>query len=173
MKLASSNLNLQIHSLCACNGLEYILAQVPRGTRLAALGPSDSALLGDFEGEHCELDGHILLLGSPGPYNAAALRRQLSFLQPHPLGLCTSAGLGDRIGPATPGQVRAIRAAQGKIAPIFAQQSIREMSRTDRTPQQVMDDATDLSVLKSSPEAYAVNLEKHFTRHLKPFLPID
>ncbi|MCJ7723665.1 MAG: tagaturonate epimerase family protein, partial [Anaerolineales bacterium] len=30
----------------------------------------------------------------------------------------------------------------GKIAPIFAQQSMREMVRTNRTPQQVMDDAT-------------------------------
>ncbi len=32
--------------------------------------------------------------------------------------------------------------AGGNIAPIFAQQSIREMTRTGRTPQQVMDDAT-------------------------------
>ncbi len=142
MMLASSNLNLQTRSLCDCNDLEYGLAQVSGGTRLAVLGPSGSALLGDFEGEPCEYEGQILLLGLPSPHNAAALRHQLSFLQPHPLGLRTSAGLGDRIGLATPGHVRAVRAAQGKIAPIFAQQSIREMSRTDRTPQQVMDDAT-------------------------------
>jgi len=38
--------------------------------------------------------------------------------------------------------VRAVRAAGGGIAPIFAQQSIREMTRTGRSPQQVMDDAT-------------------------------
>jgi hypothetical protein len=50
--------------------------------------------------------------------------------------------MGDRIGLATPGHVRAMRTTQGKIAPIFAQQSIREMTRTGRTPQQVMDDAT-------------------------------
>jgi hypothetical protein len=35
-----------------------------------------------------------------------------------------------------------VRAAGGDIAPIFAQQSIREMARTGRTPRQVMDDAT-------------------------------
>jgi len=60
------------------------------------------------------------------------------------LGLRTSAGLGDRLGLATPGHVRAVRAVreQGDIAPIFAQQSIREMTRTGRSPQQVMDDAT-------------------------------
>jgi hypothetical protein len=50
--------------------------------------------------------------------------------------------MGDRIGLATPGHVRATRKTEGKIAPIFAQQSIREMTRTGRTPQQVMDDAT-------------------------------
>ena len=49
--------------------------------------------------------------------------------------------MGDRIGLATPGHVHAVRAVSG-IAPIFAQQSIREMARTGRTPQQVMDDAT-------------------------------
>jgi hypothetical protein len=50
--------------------------------------------------------------------------------------------MGDRLGLATPGHVRASRSVGGKIAPIFIQQSIREMTRTNRTPQQVMDDAT-------------------------------
>jgi hypothetical protein len=49
--------------------------------------------------------------------------------------------MGDRLGLATPGHVRALRAVGGGVAPIFAQQSIREMARTGRTPQQVMDDA--------------------------------
>jgi hypothetical protein len=80
------------------------------------------------------------------PDNAAALRERLAWLRPRPLGLRTSAGCGDRLGLATPGHVRAVRhfqAAQGTagIAPIFAQQSVRENARTGRTPQQVMDDA--------------------------------
>lgn len=74
------------------------------------------------------------------PANAAALRSRLPWLQPAPLGLRTSAGFGDRLGLATPGHVRAVR--DTGIAPIFAQQSVRENSRTGRTPQQVMDDAT-------------------------------
>jgi hypothetical protein len=81
-----------------------------------------------FEGTRSVHDGHTLLLGPLSPRNAAALRDQLSWLKPRPLGLRTSAGLGDRMGLATPGHVRAIRAA-GSIAPIFAQQSIREMTR--------------------------------------------
>ena len=38
--------------------------------------------------------------------------------------------------------MRAVRAVGGAIAPIFPQQSIREMTRTGRTPIEVMDDAT-------------------------------
>ena len=58
-----------------------------------------------------------------------------------PLALHPSFGFGDRLGLATPGHMAAVRAAGGKFAPVFAQQSVRENERTGRTPQQVMDDA--------------------------------
>jgi hypothetical protein len=57
------------------------------------------------------------------------------------LGLSPSFGFGDRIGLATPGHVEAMRRSGAGIAPIFPQQSIREMARTGRTPRCVMDDA--------------------------------
>ena len=56
-----------------------------------------------------------------------------------PLGLSPSFGFGDRLGLATPGHIAAVKGT--KFAPIFAQQSVRENTRTGRTPQQVMDDA--------------------------------
>ncbi len=71
--------------------------------------------------------------------NAAALRQRLPWLKTVPLGLKTSAGMGDRLGLATPGHVAAVRGTG--IAPIFAQQSVRENVRTGRKPQEVMDDA--------------------------------
>jgi hypothetical protein len=71
--------------------------------------------------------------------NAASLREILRFLAPRPLGLEKSVGCGDRLGLATPGHVRAVR--NSDMAPIFAQQSMRENARTGRTPQQVIDDA--------------------------------
>ena len=58
-----------------------------------------------------------------------------------PLGLQASFGFGDRIGLATPGHVGALERAGAGIAPIFPQQSIREMTRTRRTPEGVMADA--------------------------------
>jgi tagaturonate epimerase len=72
--------------------------------------------------------------------NAAALRAELSFLGPSLVGLKTSLGLGDRLGLATPGHVRAIRGTG--VVPYLAQQSIREMTRTCRTADEVMDAAT-------------------------------
>jgi hypothetical protein len=60
---------------------------------------------------------------------------------PTPLGLKKSFGFGDRLGLATPGHLASAR--KFDFAPIFAQQSIREMQRTNRTPEEVMSAAKD------------------------------
>jgi hypothetical protein len=59
---------------------------------------------------------------------------------PKPLGLSPTFGFGDRLGLATLGHLDAIRAYGGRILPIFAQQSIREMNRTRRSPSDVLRD---------------------------------
>ena len=74
------------------------------------------------------------------------LRERLPWLNPMPWGTHMTAGCGDRLGLATPGHLHALRLMQSKypqkqMAPILAQQSIREMARTNRSPQSVMDDA--------------------------------
>jgi len=58
-----------------------------------------------------------------------------------PLGLSPSFGFGDRLGLATRGYIEALRLSTFDLRPVFAQQSVRENTRTRRTPQQVMDDA--------------------------------
>ncbi len=62
---------------------------------------------------------------------------------PSLLGLTPSFGFGDRLGCATPGHLDALRDAGGPIRGIFAQQSIREMNRTRRSPTEVMRCAAD------------------------------
>jgi hypothetical protein len=103
-----------------------------------------AALAGEFRGETREvtLEGRnlSLTLCPTNHVNALALRRALPFTAPVTLALRKSIGCGDRLGVATPGHVRAV--LKGGMAPIFAQQSIREMTRTQRTPDQVMDTAT-------------------------------
>ena len=137
-----AGLSVYPNSVANGSGAELALSKMADGPRLAVLAPAGAAVLADFEGETSEQAGQTFLLGPTSPRNAAALRAHLAWLQPHPLGLRTSAGMGDRLGLATPGHVQAVRTVGGDIAPIFAQQSIREMARTGRTPQQVMDDAT-------------------------------
>jgi hypothetical protein len=56
------------------------------------------------------------------------------------LGLTPSFGFGDRIGSATPGHVAAMKRQGAGMAPIFAQQSIREMQRTRRSAREVIED---------------------------------
>lgn len=72
--------------------------------------------------------------------NALGLRATFAHLRPRPLGVVTSFGMGDRLGLATPGHAMVCR--RRGVTAILAQQSIREMSRTGRTPEDVMDDAT-------------------------------
>ena len=140
--LSATTLDLYPHSLLISNGVEFGLVKTLVGRVLAVLAPRDFGILDTFEGERSEYEDQNLLIGPLSPYNATALRTQITWLRPQLLGLSTSVGMGDRLGIATPGHIRSMRVTQGKIAPIFAQQSIREMSRTDRSPQQVMDDAT-------------------------------
>lgn len=93
-----------------------------------------------FEGEDytCQdYQAKVCPLTSP---NAASLREVCPFTRPVPIGTRTGFGLGDRLGNATPGHVRAVN--KYDVVPVFAQQSIGEMTRTGRTPQQVMDEAT-------------------------------
>ena len=57
--------------------------------------------------------------------------------RPQVLGVRRSFGFGDRLGVATPGHLAALAAHPG-FAPVFAQQSVRELTRTGRTPQDVI-----------------------------------
>ena len=124
------------------------LDRAPTGKRLALLARADEPLLARFRGTQADFRaGYALKLCPTDHDNGGALRATLPWLQPSLLGLGTSAGFGDRLGLATPGHVRALervlRDTPGSaIAPIFAQQSIREMERTSRSPDDVLNDAT-------------------------------
>ncbi len=138
---------LKLHTLAASHAAnaaaEFSLVTDGVDTRLAVWASKDRvAVLNAFDGQTAGTGDLVSLVGSLSARNAEALRQQLPWLQPSPLGLGTSAGFGDRLGMATPGHVRALKAVGGAIAPIFAQQSIREMTRTGRTPRQVIDAAT-------------------------------
>ncbi len=106
-------------------------------------------------------------LGAASHANALAVRRLLAWAAPVTAGLRLSAGLGDRLGVATPGHIRAIREVGG-FFPIYAQQSIREMERTQRTPEQVLDDAMWGVLQEGWTEGYGADAD-----HLKTTADID
>jgi len=72
-------------------------------------------------------------------HNRKALQKHFEFTKPILVGLCNSFGFGDRIGFANPAHIRSL--AKSDFKPILAQQSIRELTRTNRTPAEVMDAA--------------------------------
>lgn len=127
---------------------------------------ASAALVGESRSASAGGSQLTLKLCPVRPANAAALRRTLPFLAPRPLGLKKSAGCGDRLGLATPGHIRAIR--HSGMAPILAQQSIRENARTKRTPQEVMDDAMWGVFQEGWREGFGADAD-----HLKTFEDID
>ncbi|HLV35446.1 MAG TPA: tagaturonate epimerase family protein [Spirillospora sp.] len=111
-------------------GFEVIVT--PQGRHLKITGDLPAGFHGEQQGDSwiCPLDAQ----------NAAAVRQTLPWTAPTTVGLKKSIGCGDRLGLATPGHILAVR--DSDMFPVFAQQSIREMERSERTPQNVMDDAT-------------------------------
>jgi len=119
------------------NGVSYWMDR-DGGAKHLVISSTDPAVTRHFTGEIAGDEFRAPL--TPG--NAAALRQALPNLTPVKFGLELTAGCGDRLGLCTPGHVAALKAVGGNIRPVFAQQSIREMGRCNRTPRNVLDDAT-------------------------------
>jgi len=103
---------------------------------LEASGPTEL-----LAGERWEIEkGIVACRGELDHANAVALRETFDFARPQTLGLDNSFGLGDRLGIAGPAHLQSMEGSGFKV--VLAQQSIRELERTERTPDEVMDAAT-------------------------------
>jgi hypothetical protein len=101
----------------------------------------NKAIAEDFEGETIELEENKILKKCPQTHgNVVAVQSIFEFTKPVVIGVKNSFGFGDRIGLANPAHLRSL-SPQDDFAPVLAQQSIRELSRTTREPDQVMDAA--------------------------------
>lgn len=158
-------------SICCDKGALFVLARRGLEKTLLVCRPDGHAPEATaFVGEARELDlpvGRIRVLEGPcDAANAAALRAALPWAGPQLIAGRPSIGLGDRLGLATPGHVRAVRGTG--YCPMLAQQSIREMTRTERTPQEVMDDATWGVFQTGFRDGFGADAD-----HLKSFEDID
>ncbi|MDZ7292284.1 MAG: tagaturonate epimerase family protein, partial [candidate division KSB1 bacterium] len=118
----------------------FFLARQGDRKFLFLLPAKDShAVLSRFENKESEM--YPSLYCCPlNHHNASVVRALFDFTRPVLIGIENSFGLGDRLGLANPGHLRAI--ADTPFRAILAQQSIRELERTERTPDEVMDAAT-------------------------------
>jgi hypothetical protein len=117
------------------------------GWELLSWAPAGAAAPAQLDGIASSLGGGTLVVAEPSRANVALLRGQVEWLRPRRIDAAASAGTGDRLGIATPGQAAAFRVNPG-IFPILAQQSARELMRTGRSFRDVVDAAT-LGVLAS------------------------
>ncbi len=135
--------NLYKASFIENEGATLGLVRNSSGKYLAVLATSQHPLLTRFHGERSPLQGDLTLMLCPlDVANAIVLRTLMPGLNPKLSGLKSSFGMGDRLGLATPGHVRTLRATGTGIFPMFTQQSVRENLRTGRSPAQVLADAT-------------------------------
>ena len=121
----------------------FFIGKENSGKLLYIITAADTKILDKFSGEVLEntFNGERLYIKKCplNHSNVISLQELFSFTRPIPIGLSNSFGFGDRLGLANAGHIRALKGYNFK--PIFAQQSIRELSRTNRTPDDVLDSA--------------------------------
>ncbi|MBN1445310.1 MAG: hypothetical protein JW957_04295 [Candidatus Omnitrophica bacterium] len=99
----------------------------------------ETILLAEKDNKKFVVSGKEDFRFQPAEESAAFLRGLFPWLRAKPCGLKNSFGFGDRLGTATPGHIRALK--NHDFFPVFAQQSVREIERTGRSFQKVMDAA--------------------------------
>lgn len=116
----------------------FVVGQGSRRSRRVLL--AGNSLPSQLPGEHAEIEGLNMQLVPPSPEVMAAVMELLPWTKPVSVRRRkTTFGLGDRVGLATAGQLAA--AEQFEVAPVLAQQSIRELEFIGRTFPDVVADA--------------------------------
>ena len=139
-RIADDNGNaVYVRSLQQSAGVVY--AVVRDAGRRAVLALGSGAFDSPFEAPVERVEGYHAQLIEPTPANTTALHQLFPFTRPVSLrDRRTTFGMGDRLGRATPGHLRAAR--NYALAPVLAQQSMRELDFTGRTFADVVADAS-------------------------------
>ena len=128
------------NSIQELNGLIYFIANEDNDKYLFIVAPEIKSDYGSYEGDETEVE---LLSGNVAVkrcylnnQNALEIQKRFKYTKPVLLGKENSFGFGDRLGVANPAHIRSLENSTFK--PILAQQSIRELTRTNREPSEVM-----------------------------------
>lgn len=160
------NVHIYDNSLSYKNGYCFFL--IKDGLEKYLILMSEDADLNDsgFEGEIIEIDSQKFLKCKLIHQNAIALRSVFEFTNPILIGKANSYGLGDRLGNAGQAHLKAIDNSGFK--PVLAQQSIRELERTKRTGEDVLDAASWAVFQEGYREGFGADAD-----HLKTTADID
>jgi len=163
--IGSADAGIYIRSLYKRENVLYLIARTAKKKALLAI--ADQAVNFAFTGTsetHAGLSYQVVELTKE---NAPALHALFPFTKPVSLrDRRTTIGMGDRLGKATAGHIRAARKYQ--VAPVLAQQSIRELDFTDRDFAEVVADASFAVFEEGYEEGYGADGD-----HLKNFEAID
>lgn len=158
--------SLYPESIIAAPGGLLAAGRSPEGHVVIALGKPAEALASPAQQvaglAWCVAPAHADIL--------ANLRAMVPWLRPVNGGLRTSFGFGDRLGLAGFGHIAALRRTdpQRQIFPILAQQSIRELTRTQRSGIDVIDAATFACLATGWHHGYGADAD-----HLKTPADVD
>jgi hypothetical protein len=143
LDLGERSLDLYPLSPVAIGDALLFMGRGTPGRRLYVVAPPDDEVSARFEGTCLKwaFDGEDQVRRCRLAHdNAVVMRELLDWTMPRVLGLADSFGLGDRLGIAGPAHLRSMLGSGFEV--VLAQQSIRELERTARTPDEVMDAAT-------------------------------
>lgn len=145
-KIASSTADVKVYekSYKEHEGVRLLMVKTESKKYILATGNGD--IYNDLQGEAVGENGKACPLTHE---NRLVLNKYFDYTLPRAFGTkVATIGLGDRLGLASPGHIETVR--DRNVKPVLAQQSIRELTLTNRT----MDDLIDAAAFAVFQEGY-------------------
>jgi hypothetical protein len=154
-------------SIHKIDGAVIAMARDRHSKFILVIAGSSQGVITVFDGEQIGDSGIFAKKCPLNAHNAETLRKLFPWTAPISLrGRKTTVGCGDRLGLASVGHIAA--AKHFAVAPVLAQQSMRELDLTGRTYRQVVDDATFMVFQAAYKDGFGADGD-----HLKNIADID
>ncbi len=140
LKVLNENVSIYQDSFNELEDCIFLIGKRGSNKYLYIAAKDEGNVLNKFDGKRVDgnnINGfNIIKECNLNNKNAKLIQENFEFTRPKVIGLKYSFGFGDRLGLANPGHLKSIE--NKKIGVILAQQSIREMTRTERNPNDIM-----------------------------------
>ncbi len=168
--IAGLNLAIYSSSIIESSGCVFFIAKENFNKYLYITSFNQNKLCEKFNGDEVTKDisgNYFCLKRCPmNTYNRKEIQEVFEFTRQQPIGLVNSFGFGDRLGFANAGHLKSL--AGYNFMPILAQQSIRELTRTNRTPEDVLDASVWAVFQEGYKNGFGADAD-----HLKTFADVD